>query len=98
MTIIDLDTVAGVVVEVDTDTVEVVLGGGQYVQVVGTNAVGPPGPGGADGATGAAGPAGADGADGLDGGSYRHVQGVPSAVWTIVHHLGVNPGGVSVVH
>jgi hypothetical protein len=27
---------------------------------------------------------------------YRHVQGVPAAVWTITHNLGYFPGGVTV--
>jgi len=43
---------------------------------------------------GLSGPAGASGAA---GGNYTHTQSAPSATWTIVHNLGFNPGGVSVV-
>lgn len=44
-----------------------------------------------------AGPQGIQGVPGPSGasaGAYRHVQSAPAAVWTIVHNLGVRPGGV----
>ena len=31
------------------------------------------------------------------GGRYKHTQGSASATWTIIHNLGYEPGGVSVV-
>ena len=44
---------------------------------------------------GLSGPAGASGAA---GGNYTHTQSSPSATWTVIHNLGINPGGVSVVN
>jgi len=90
---LNLTTEAGVVLEV----------GETGAEVVGAAAVGPPGPRGATGVDGAPGTPGAPGAPGTpgapgsDGGTYRHVQGTPSAVWTIVHDLGFFPGGITVV-
>jgi len=59
---------------------------------------------GEEGPEGPAGPQGEQGEQGLQGPSgqsgavyYRHVQGVPSAVWVIPHGFGFNPGGISVV-
>ena len=46
---------------------------------------------------GLSGPAGAAGVSGAAGGNYTHNQSAPSATWTVVHNLGFNPGGVSVV-
>lgn len=61
---------------------------------------GPPGVDGADGRDGADGVNGADGAPGADGDpgvvSYRHVQSIAAAVWTVTHNLGYFPGGVLV--
>ena len=37
------------------------------------------------------------GLPGPAGGNYTHNQSAPSATWTVVHNLGFNPGGVSVV-
>ncbi len=62
--------------------------------------VGPSGPAGADGddgatgptgPAGATGPVGATGPGGAAGSSYHHVQGVPSADWSITHGLGMFP-------
>jgi len=43
------------------------------------------------------GPAGPTGPAGVGGGNYTHIQSTPSTTWTVVHNLGYNPGGVSVV-
>lgn len=109
MTILDVVSSEGTTIELVDNTVTldvthvagVTLEVGETVaEIIGAAAVGPPGPrgitgpAGADGADGAPGP---QGAPGLDGGAYRHVQGVPSAVWTITHNLGFNPGGIAVV-
>lgn len=49
------------------------------------------------GAPGPVGPAGPPGAAGEgQGGFYLHTQAVPATVWTIVHQLGYDPGGVTV--
>lgn len=40
---------------------------------------------------------GPSGPKGADGGSYTHTQSTPSNTWTVIHGLGYNPGGVSVV-
>lgn len=55
------------------------------------------GPEGPVGPQGEVGPEGPEGPQGLSGGAYRHIQAVPSAVWTITHNLGFNPGGVVAV-
>lgn len=59
--------------------------------------VGPQGPQGSQGLTGPTGPQGPQGETGppgpagVDSGSYRHVQSVPAATWTIQHNLGYRP-------
>lgn len=66
----------------------------QSTIVVGeSGAQGPPGPAGASGAPGDPGP---EGPPGVAGGFYRHVQGVPSDTWEIVHNLNFYPGGIKV--
>lgn len=51
-------------------------------------------------ARGPAGPQGIQGPPGIHGDEYvpfwRHVQGLPSAVWEINHNLGYYPGGIVV--
>ncbi len=67
-----------------------------YVEISGSGLQGPPGPAGV-GSPGPAGPAGPEGPQGVAGppgpagSSYTHSQGVPSAVWSIPHGLGMYP-------
>lgn len=56
----------------------------RVTKVVGSSNAGPQGPIGPTGPSGAV------------AGSYRHVQSSPAAVWTVVHNLGMRPGGIYV--
>lgn len=38
-----------------------------------------------------------EGLQGVSGGFFAYSQGTPSDTWTIVHNLGFNPGGITVV-
>lgn len=61
-----------------------VLPTARVTKVVGSSQAGPQGPIGLTGPSGAV------------AGAYRHVQSSPAAVWTVVHNLGLRPGGIYV--
>jgi hypothetical protein len=94
-----------IVVDDPSEDITIVVGGDQPTSTVVVEQGGPPGPSGPAGPRGEPGTIGVDGEPGTvgpmgppgpSGGTYRHVQGVSSAVWTITHNLGFHPGGVAV--
>lgn len=79
-------TVVSVTEEDVTDVT--VISDADITTVITTGEIGIPGPPGEPGDPGATGP---QGPIGPPGGSYRHIQSVPSAIWTIDHELGFYP-------